>query len=414
MSFRPLRSLARVVAAVSATATVTGLMAAPAQADSAVSPVNGSVVVQGKGYGHGIGMSQYGAYGRARAGQSKASILSFYYPGTTTATQSASDQMRVWISGDNDGSLEFAPAPGLRLRSANGSATWAFPQSPDVKAWRISRSGSVRVLDFKHTSGAWIRFSPTMANTTDWYVDNPSTGYVTVKRPNGTSTDFRGQMVLRFWGTGARTINVVPTEQYLQSVVPSEMPASWSAAAVQAQSVAARTYAVRYKKSLTNGVYDICDSTSCQVYKGLATRSTSGTRTVHEYTASTSAVNATRGQVLKYGTAYANTMFSSSNGGAMVSGGFAYLPRKLDSYDGAVTSQAWSKTVSASTIQAKYPTIGTLTRVQVIKRDGLGSYGGRVTSITLTGTKGSVTVSGDHFRIRTGLRSTLFVVKSTA
>ena len=60
-------------------------------------------------------------------------------------------------------------------------------------------------------------------------------------------------------------------EKYLRGVVASEMPASWPSAALQSQAVAARTYAARGRADRTGSYYDLCDTTSCQVYGGLAT-----------------------------------------------------------------------------------------------------------------------------------------------
>ncbi|QLQ15478.1 MAG: hypothetical protein HZY73_07070 [Micropruina sp.] len=92
----------------------TGGTTEAAAADAVVRPLNANIVVTGAGWGHGIGMSQYGAYGAADAGLGYAKILSFYYPGTTLKDLPAGNRIRVWISADNDDRLHFSPPQGSR------------------------------------------------------------------------------------------------------------------------------------------------------------------------------------------------------------------------------------------------------------------------------------------------------------
>ena len=101
-----------------------------------------------------------------------------------------------------------------------------------------------------------------------------------------------------------RAINVVGLEQYLYGVVPSEMPSDWSAEALKAQAVAARSYAMATRQ--VGAPYDVFDDTRSQMYLGLS----------HEDPATNAAVDATKGQVLYYGGKVATTYFSSTSGGA--------------------------------------------------------------------------------------------------
>ena len=64
------------------------------------------------------------------------------------------------------------------------------------------------------------------------------------------------------------TVNEVRLENYLRGVVPLEIPASWSLPAVQAQAVAARTYAAYERAHPRSSAYQLCDTSSCQVYGG--------------------------------------------------------------------------------------------------------------------------------------------------
>ena len=152
--------------------------------------------------------------------------------------------------------------------------------------------------------------------------------------PDGTQRDYRRTVRTIRSGTGLMTLSVVSMQYYLQSVVPSEMPPSWSAAALQVQAVAARTFAAYEIAHQPAGTpYDTCDSTACQVYKGLAGYSTSGTLTPFETTATTAAVSATSGLGVFYGGALALTQFSSSNGGQTVASSLPYQVSKVDPYD---------------------------------------------------------------------------------
>src|SRR5690606_2556523 len=125
--------------------------------------------------------------------------------------------------------------------------------------------------------------------------------------------------------TARRTVNVLPLDHYLQGVVASEMPSSWHANAIRSQAVAARTYAAHPRQSPLSSLYDICDTTSCQVYGGVA----------KEHDNTTAAIRATAGQILTSGGKPAFTQFSSSSGGwTAASDKFSYMPAKQDPYDG--------------------------------------------------------------------------------
>ena len=93
----------------------------PAQADPRSSPRPGSFTIRGAGFGHGWGMSQYGAYGAARKGLTWKQILAFYYPGTKLTTMAGGTMLRVWVTGDTDGSLRVLPATRPH-RAATASA----------------------------------------------------------------------------------------------------------------------------------------------------------------------------------------------------------------------------------------------------------------------------------------------------
>jgi SpoIID/LytB domain protein len=228
----------------------------------------------------------------------------------------------------------------------------------------------------------------------------------------GSSTmPYRGKLRAAFTGSHIFGVNVVLLDDYLRSVVPSEMPASWSPAALQAQAVAARTYAsygIAHPKN--RAYYDVYDDTRDQMYLGKS-REVASTDAAVEATQNAAEETAdvlhdAQGQP-------AFTQFSSSDGGWTVSGGQPYMPAQRDPYDGLVPSSvhSWRTTVAASTITSVYgDQIGQLRAVLVTGRDGNGQWGGRVTGMTLRGTKGNVDVTGSSFRYAVGLRSEWFRV----
>ncbi len=395
-------TFARAAVATSATAALLlglGGFGSPARADTAVTPQSGSVTVSGAGWGHGKGMSQWGAYGAASKGLDYAEIVGFYYPGTTLDTLSAKT-IRVWISGDTDNGVHFRPIKGQTVTDSAGKKL-TLPYGSKYTKWRIRRSGSSRVLYYRNTSGTYVKYATKLNPKRVWYVASP-TGIVKLAMPDGATRSYRGKLGARFSGTGLKTVNYLSIEDYLRSVVPAEMPGGWSTEALKAQAVAARTYAAYLRAHSTAGIYDLCDTSACQVYKG----------TSSEYGATDKAVSATAGKVVEYKGNLALTMFSASNGGWSASGGsgYPYLKAQKDPYDGVKRDQSWTVTLSSSKVQKAYSSIGTLKSVQVTARDGDGTYGGRVDQLKITGSKGSVTVSGSSFKSTFGLKERLFTV----
>ena len=223
---------------------------------------------------------------------------------------------------------------------------------------------------------------------------------VKVVLPNGSVRPYRGSVALIKRGTGGRTINNVLLEDYVKGVVPAEMPTSWAANAVRAQAVAARSYAVRLWKFAGYSGYDICDTTACQVYRGMSRETNGGN----------AAVKATAGVIVTYRGVVALTQFSSSNGGHTAKGDYPYLAARRDPYDRVIKSQAWTRTLSASSISRVWPSVGTVKRLQISSRDGAGAWGGRVKTIKIIGSSRTATVSGTTFQRMFGLRSSLYMV----
>jgi SpoIID/LytB domain protein len=403
---------AALCAAVAATALTIGLIPLPARADDPVPVRAGAFTLDGAGYGHGIGMSQYGAYGAATQGRTYSQILSFYYPGTTLGTRSTTELIRVWLEGDADRDLRVRPSRGLAVSDDLGRS-YTVPVGSAYREWRAVRSvDGYFKLQYLSSSGNWVtKGHPLSASAQRTWRFGNTAKLLTVRLTDGSYRELRGSVATFFYGSGTRTVNRLRVETYLRSVVPSEMPTSWSAHAVRAQAVAARTYAARLKSAAPTGAsWDICDSVSCQVYRGHAT-TVGGTRTVHETSNGDAAVAATAGRIVTYQGTIALTQFSSSNGGHSAPGAFPYLKPQPDPYDAVVRPNSWTVTLTAAAVGRAYPTVGAVEQLQVLSRDGYGLFGGRVLSIRVTGSTGSVTVSGPDFRFALTLRSALFTVR---
>ena len=401
-------ALRRCLTGIAATALALGgavLTTAPAAAATEkITATASTLTITTSGWGHGRGMSQYGAQGAAKQGKKHKDILKFYYPGTKLEKLKKDDTIRVWITADTDNQVHVYPAKGLRVKDAKGK-TLTPPTGKDYTMWRLSRSGSTTLLYHRNAKNKYVKYTDKALKLDPkqrWAFDNPSSGKVKLHLSIGART-YRGSLVLGFHGSGARTVNHVSMENYLRSVVPSEMPASWHAEALKAQSVAARTYSARYRANLGGKyAYDVCNTAACQVYKG----------TMSEHPNTDKAVKATAGQVLTYQGRYAWTEFSSSNGGYSVNGPNDYIIAQKDPYDLAM-KQIRDTKIKTSTIQAKYPKIGKLKSL-TLKRDGKGLWGGRVTQVTLTGSKGSQKVAGTAFKSALGLKETLFTIAGSS
>lgn len=378
-------------------------LAAPAEARRKVEtfPVTGAatITITGHGYGHGKGLSQYGAEGAAQAGLTWQQIIEFYYPGTTWGEHRGT--IKVLISGDTSSDVHVLAQPGLKVTRLTRRATWALPAN-GAKRWRLQPSGARTQVQFKKSIGwrTWKSF-PGEAE-----FSAASKKIALVK--NGTTSTYRGRLrsAMPSAGSGTRdTVNLLSLEAYLKGVVPLEIPALWSANAVSAQSVAARTYAAAERSHPNAAHYEICDTSSCQVYGGYDV----------EHPNATAAIKATARQGLFYDGLPAFTQFSASSGGWTSAGSTPYLVAKEDPYDGWAGNKnaTWTLDVDDAILEQHYPTIGDLTSIEVATRDGNGEWGGRVQAMTLFGNAGRADISGDTLRTVLGLKSSWFTFTVT-
>lgn len=378
------------------------LGAAPANAGKADRwsvPDRAWVTITGHGFGHGHGMSQYGAQGAARSGLTHRDIIDFYYPGTTWGQ--AKGRVSVMISADTTDDVVVLARPDLSLRDTAVRGRTLLPDN-GAEQWRITvaRNGENRVA---YRTDRWRRYA-TLEGEGEFFAKGRP---ITLVTPYGERT-YRGRLRAAAPSEGSRardTVNVLSLEHYLKGVVPLEMPALWHPEAVRAQAVAARTYASFERDHPRAKHYQLCDTSSCQVYGGYDA----------EHPASNEAVKATKRLALTADGKPAFTQFSASSGGWTSAGSFSYLPAREDPYDDHPGNpvHTWSVKLMDTRLESAWSTIGDLEQIVVVRRDGNGEWGGRLREVTIIGSRGRVTVSGDTFRSVLGLRSTWATFKVT-
>ena len=224
---------------------------------------------------------------------------------------------------------------------------------------------------------------------------------------------YRGGLTLRANNGTMMVINAVPLEDYLYGVVPQEVVPSWPAAALEAQAVAARTYALHTMEQNKGKFYDVSNSTDHQVYSGVS----------GESQATTNAVNKTKGVVMLYDQRPINALFHSDGGGYtedsvnVWGSDVPYLKGVKDFSTGTSTSN-WTVTTSRQALESKLNAaskgVGKLKSIQLTPLGKPGQQtsdrgvSGRIKSATFIGTSGKTTVDGDALRSILGLKSTLF------
>lgn len=370
-----------------------------------LTPVRGAFRLEGHGYGHGRGMSQWGAQGAAVAGVDYRRILTTYYPGTELVSGGDNPRLRVLITAADTGELRVLPVRGLTV--AQGGQQRRLPTEwagRTVTQWR-ARPGDGGLQVAGRAAGAWHRLR---------LGRYPSAAPIRFVAPGRTVRlvlpeeirDYRGDLRAELVGDALRVVNGVHLEGYLRSVVPSESLSTWRPDALAAQAVAARSYARWRADHARAGGTDICDTSACQAYHGVRRVTAKGRVTNWEAATTDRAVARTAGQYLDYRGSVAFTEFSAANGGWSQAGDEPYLVAKPDPWDGLVhnSGHLWRASVRPARVSRHWPRLGTVLGIAVHRRDGRGDWGGRVLSVTLIGTKSSTRVSGEAFASAMRLR----------
>lgn len=448
-----LRALLALLVAFSATSTT-----APPAAAAASVPV---LVLEGTGWGHGVGLSQWGAEYLARTGRSATEILATFYPGAQLGT--ARGAVRVAVHHPPAPSTTITLPQGGQIRSPlEGPQSPGFPlEVPPGGRVRITfDGGGYRVDGLMTGQAAAARYqdepcvlgvvcapsttttAPPPATTSPppgggspgESPDKPGGGQDPQPAPGPppepppgqsgppapgairspapvwavpagggvTQVDDRGRryrgVVEATGGQALRLVNLVGVEDYLRGM--AEVPGTWPAAAVQAQTVAARTYALRSVRS--SG--ELCDDARCQVYVGQSA----------ENPGQDAAVAATAGQVLTHQGSLAAAVYSADAGGVSATtfegfgtpdGVYPYLTTVRYETDNPLP---WRLEVASADVAARLGYPGSLTGVRIAE----AGPSGRALSMVLEGTAGQRTVDGRQFARALGLRSTRFTVST--
>jgi stage II sporulation protein D len=372
----PLVALAAVFTAGSAAAAGR----APACTGTCFSAPAGSgalFVFNGHGWGHGVGMSQYGAYGYALHGSTFDQILSHYYPGTTLGPAPVS-KIRVLLA-DKRKTLKLSSAVPFTVRDGTGA-------KHSLAAGTVSFGAGLALTMDGNASPQKLTAPLTFTAGKG--------GPLTLTRP------YRGQIQVDVVDGRLRAVDIVGLEQYLYGVVPSEMPSTWASEALKAQAVAARSYALATRQ--VAAPYDVYSDTRSQMYLGISSESP----------AATAAVDLTKGKVLFYGGTIATTYFSSTSGGKTESSvdwtgtAHPYLVSVPDPYDDMSPYHTWGPvSVTAQSVVKALKLNGT-----ILDATAVPNAAGRVAQLNLVMPFEAVPVTGTKLRAALGLRSTWFNV----
>jgi stage II sporulation protein D len=332
-----------------------------------------SWVVNGHGFGHGVGMSAYGAYGYALHGKGYKFILGHYYPGTSLGTVEGAPVVRVLLS-TTSGDVTFSEATSACRTKLDPTRTY--------EAHRLGNTLVLRSSGGKPLAkcGATLRAA--------------GAGVINI----GGVGRYRGALeTVVNEGGELNVVNALSVDNYVKGVIPNESPPSWPMAELKAQAVASRSFA------LTAGVegdgYDLYADTRSQVYKGLES----------EYTSSDEAEEQTAGQVLMYEGQIAETLFSACSGGKTESmqnvfgTAVPYLIGVPDPYDNLCPLHEWTLNLTGPEISEKLSGLldGNLAKVVITKT----GYSPRIIEAKLFGTGGVTTVTGSQLEEALGAYS---------
>ncbi len=191
-------------------------------------------------------------------------------------------------------------------------------------------------------------------------------------------------------------VNHVGIESYLASVIGSEMPKAWPMNALQAQAIAARTYAL--KRFSNKNFFDVQATMSDQVYLGVEAE----TKSTRE------AAKTTRTLVLAHKGKLINAVFHSSSGGVTEPSGDVWreqLPYLISvkDFDDQSPSRKWSMAFTPRYLRRAFHEVNGLKSIRIQRQ----SLTGRVKKVLVIGPMGTISITGQELRRRLGLKSTL-------
>lgn len=362
--------------------------------------------IRGHGYGHAVGMCQYGAQGMASNGKKASEILGFYFTGTSI--RQYSDQsviMRVLI--DQKSTLYLSGTKKITLINENTGGTiyqGASGSSNEIlklEYMKTQTGDTVIRVSKKNSDGSFTvigSYSGPVKLTGEEYVS-----YLGDKRYN-----YSGYLKILISGTSLLLVNYVGLETYVYGI--AEMPSSWNIEALKAQAIAARTYAYKKHLSPRSSSYDLKDDVNDQVYIGMG-KITSSYGTNWKI-----ACDATKKQILYYGSGVAFVYYHSTCGGYtensedVWSTAYPYLKSVKCDYCTGSPYRNWETSVTLSKLRSAFnePNVVKAIVLEKIKER-------RVRYVRLYRSDASYRdVRGSEFRTKLGLRSTWFEIATSA
>ncbi|MHB8891290.1 MAG: SpoIID/LytB domain-containing protein [Candidatus Limnocylindrales bacterium] len=376
--------------------------------------VGSTIRFYGRGYGHGVGLNQYGARGRALAGQTAEQILAAYFKGSTLAATNAAQPVRVLLMA---GFPSVATSP-LTIYGRSGAWQIAgvakvFPANAQLKAWRTTATVDgvakttwrVRVTAPDRTT--ILHFATVRGTVTVRPVD--PVGRIQVDSKPSSYDTYRGWIQLKLGASSLNVVNRLGLDEYLRGVVPVEMPSSWPVEALRAQAITARSYALRHLHP-TTGTFDLYDDTRSQVYRGVEA----------ERSVTNAIIAQAPGVVMLSAGKVVDAYFHSTGGSATESSQYAFVgstgtvsttrysylrgidDRRFDgsAYDVGSPYFAWStSSLTRSQLAAMLRTdsrtnVGDVLRLNLTRR----GVSGRLYQVVIYGTSATKTVSANVFR----------------
>jgi stage II sporulation protein D len=326
-------------------------------------------------------MGQWGAQGYAQQGYTYDQILAAYYPGTTLG-QTTATSIRVLLAAGQK-KLTVSSGKSITVEDADG-------------------------IDYTLASGSTV-LTPALKLAVDGGPAQKLTPPLTLTPAHGSLLElgrrYRGQLVIDVLNGKLRAINVLPLEQYLYGVVPAEMPSAWEPDALEAQAVAARSYALASRQGAAP--FDVYADGRSQAYLGASVETPAGN----------AAVDQTAAEILLYNGNVADTLFSSSTGGRTQSAadafggpGRPYLVSVRDPYDTISPYHDWGPApVTAKMLQNAFGAAGHVVDATVGRNPSK-----RVKTVKLTslqrGTQRTSSVRGAALASAFALRSTWFSI----
>jgi stage II sporulation protein D len=368
------------------------------------------VVVRGHGWGHGLGMSQYGAQGAARLGCTATDILTTYYRGTTVTARAMAPTVRLTLLQDGTSAAVTAQGGPTTWRDVTRGGTAVQPMGSTWTVVLTTTGHSLR--DAAGTQRLWVPDGELLHNE-----QLGTVARVRTLRGGATVTDLRmrwdyTQLVSSSAGLSVTQVvrdgsEGTAVDKYLWGL--AEVPVTWPPAALQAQAVAARTYLAR-RWDASRSAYVIGTTTSAQHYTGWT----------HEQEDATyggrwrAAVGATTGRLVVDAAATpVDTVYSSSHGGWSEDSRYVwgtdtpYLKAVDDSrWDAASDNpyRSWAVGTTAARLAAAFG-VDHVTSVTVPPRGSAARLGGLVLNGLDDGRPFSRAYEGWDVRQALGLRS---------